>query len=412
MTTPDATASRPLDGTSAPAAPSAPTRRVLVVCWLVVLLGGYHLIGLAVVLPTLLATSALGLDVLGATLAATASLAGVALGAAWHRPLLRAGGPRTALVVAAAASSLAQLITPAVGTSVGFVLLRLTTGLGIGLGLPVVVAVLSRRSARRRSTIVWTSTAYHAGAVLAVLVGLVLLPSWRGHFLLGGLCGLALLPVVWRTVPRSWLLGQPVEVAGEAVRELVTWRHRWVGLAGLTAAFTALALVQGLNTWFPTLLAASGHDGVSSLLLLLVLNVGALAGLLAADAVARTLGPRLGVLVWFSLAAVGLALLSVPTLEVPVMVPLVLLTGALVASTQTLVQVYLTAVVPVSTRQAASGLVIHLGRAGGMVGVAAVGLATSGLGVDFAFQLLAATALLGLLVMVVVTPRTVELPQR
>lgn len=412
MTTPDATASRPLDGTSVLPAPSVPTRRVLAVCWLVVLLGGYHLVGLAVVLPTLLGTGALGLDVLRATLAATASLAGVALGAAWHRPLLRACGPRTALVVAAAASSLAQLLTSAVGTQLGFVLLRLVTGLGIGLGLPLVVALLARRGPRRRSTIVWTSTAYHAGAALAVLAGLVLLPWWRGHFLLGGLCGLALLPVVWRSVPPTTVLGQRPEVAGEAVRELVTWRHRWVGLAGLAAAFTALALVQGLNTWFPTLLSASGHGQVPALVLLLVLNVGALAGLLAADGVARTMGPRLGVLVWFSLAAVGLALLSVPTFAVPVLVPLVLLTGALVASTQTLVQVYLAAVVPVSARQAANGLVIHLGRAGGLVGVAAVGLVTAGVGVPAAFQLLAGTALLGLLVMVVVTPRTVELPQR
>lgn len=412
MTTPDATASRPLDGTPASRTSSVPTRRVLVVCWLVVLLGGYHLVGLAVVLPTLLGSSALGLDVIGGTVAATASLAGVAAGAAWHRPLLRARGPRTALVLAAAASSLAQLLTPAVGTPLGFVLLRLTTGVGIGLGLPVVVSLLARRAVRRRSTIVWTSTAYHAGAVLAVVVGLALLPSWQGHFLMGGLCGLALLPVVWRTVPRDQLLGQPVAVVAEAVRELVTWRHRWVGLAGLVAAFTALALVQGLNTWFPTLLSTAGHDGVSSLSLLLVLNLGALAGLLAADAVARVLGPRLGVLAWFSLAAVGLALLSVPSFALPVLVPLVLLTGALVASTQTLVQVYLAAVVPVPTRSAASGLVIHLGRAGGMVGVAAVGLATAWLGVPSAFQLLSGAALIGLLVMVVVTPRTVELPQR
>ena len=57
-------------------------------------------------------------------------------------------------------------------------------------------------------------------------------------------------------------------------------------VAILVTSFMGLLLVYGLNTWLPKLMQNSGYDLGNSLAFLLVLNVGAVAGLLVAGRVA------------------------------------------------------------------------------------------------------------------------------
>lgn len=418
MTTPDATAAPPPPATrpmvrSSRALDGAPARTPWVLGWLLVLCCGYQLVGLGAVLPTLVGTGTAGLTPAWATAAATAALVGTVLGALAHRGLARDFDRRRILLVALVAASLAQLLTVAVTGPGLFALVRLVGGVGVGLTLSAVVGMTPGHGVRRRRTIALAATGYHVGGALAAGLALLVLPAWGVLQVVGGVVGLVLVPVVWVRA------GEPAAVAGRrvvpfepTVRQVASWRHRWVGAASLVASFLALAALHGLNTWLPTLLTGTGPSASTPVLMLLVLNLGGVLGLLAGTRWSSRWAGRRGVMLCFAVAAVALAALTLPLDPAAVLV-LLLVVGMSICSGEFLVQVYLADVLPPASRGAANGLLIRLGRAGGVFGVLALGtMVATGAGGPWAFQLLAALALVGLLSMVVLTPRTVELRRR
>src|SRR3712207_7269259 len=119
--------------------------------------------------------------------------------------------------------------------------------------------------------------------------------------------------------------------AAATVRMLFTagWLRNTVAI-GVTS-FMGLLLVYGLNNWLPTIMREAGYDLGNSLAFLLVLNVGAIVGLLVAGTVADRVGARTAGIAWFTSGALFLALLSVrlPTAGLYVMC---FLTGCFVFS--------------------------------------------------------------------------------
>ena len=61
-----------------------------------------------------------------------------------------------------------------------------------------------------------------------------------------------------------------------------------------------LLLVYGLNTWLPQLMSSAGYTLSAGLSLLLVLNVGAVVGLVVAGILADKHGTKKIVLLWFA----------------------------------------------------------------------------------------------------------------
>jgi hypothetical protein len=130
----------------------------------------------------------------------------------------------------------------------------------------------------------------------------------------------------------------PESVAFEAVKAPArAGRDAVAGLfrGGLTRAtiafwvtsFMGLLLVYGLNTWLPQIMRVAGYPLGAALSLLLILNLGGVAGLLVAGYVANRVGVRRAVIGWFAAAALFLALLSV-RLPAFGLYPAVFLTGA------------------------------------------------------------------------------------
>jgi hypothetical protein len=64
-----------------------------------------------------------------------------------------------------------------------------------------------------------------------------------------------------------------------------------VSIAICVASFMGLLLVYGLNTWLPKIMGEAGYSIKAGTGLLLILNVGAVIGLLIAGAI---VGPSLG----------------------------------------------------------------------------------------------------------------------
>ncbi len=173
---------------------------------------------------------------------------------------------------------------------------------------------------RGGSAITRMMTGYHVGAVHSALLALWMVEDygWRSMFVVGGALGLLTLPFMWAKLPESAAYLRAVErrdrsAAGTLARsaDVVKGRYLRISIGLCVASFMGLLLVYGLNTWLPTIMRDAGYSIQQGTTLILVLNVGAVIGLLVAGHFSDTRGNKPAVLAWFTLAAVFLALLSI-----------------------------------------------------------------------------------------------------
>ncbi|MFI0421538.1 MFS transporter [Spongiactinospora sp. 9N601] len=381
-------------------------------CWLTVLIEGYDLVALGAAIPTLLRTHELGFTPAGATAVATVSLVGVGIGAACIGPLTDRFGRRGMLIWSVLLFSLFTLAIPLSPNVAVFGVLRFAAGLGLGACMPVALTMMSESlpERRRASANTVTMTGYHVGAVLTSLLALAVAGDWRVLFYGGGIVGLLAVPVMWLRLPESAAFlaaRQAPERDRVRPRDLLGPRFRRTILTVWAGSFMGLLLVYGLNTWLPQLMATAGYPLATSIALLLVLNVGAIAGLLVAGAVADRFGIKRVAVIWFAAAALLLAALSLRVDSELLLNVLVLLTGVFVFSAQVLIFGYVAHYFPAAARGTALGLTSAVGRLGSILGPFVTGmLVTAGVAYPWGFWFFAAVAVLGMAAMATVAGRT------
>lgn len=411
-------------------------------CWSAMVLDGFDLVVLGAVIPTLLKSHELGFDPVGATLAATISLVGVGLGALFIAPLSDRFGRRRLLIACVAWFSvftLAVVIAPNVALFSAF---RLLAGLGLGACLPAALAYMAdyAKAGSGASNTTRTMTGYHVGAVATAFLALLVIPNWRVMFIVGGVAGLVLVPFLWAKLPESLPSAaspavEPAPATGSAAgsaydagdtagssvspaaaanapaakaeklgyRSLLQKPYPLVALGIAVASFMGLLLVYGLNTWLPTLMAEAGYSLSSSLTLLLVLNVGAVAGLVLAGWLADRHGAKRVVLLWFGVSAVLLAVLSVKMQNEILLNAAVFVTGVFVFSAQVLVYAWVSQIFPAHLRGTALGFSAGVGRLGAILGPAVTGtLVALGIAYPWGFYVFAAAAVLAVLALIAV----------
>ena len=299
-------------------------------CWSAVALEGFDLVVLGVVLPSLLKESSWGLNPNSASLISVVGLIGVMVGALAIGTISDIIGRRKTVLLTVISFSVFTLLCAFAPNPQIFAVLRFLAGLGLGGVLPTAIALVNEYARIGRGGRATTSlmTGYHVGAVLTALIGILVIESlgWRSMFVIGALPALVLVPLLWRFLPESTAFLQAKEAGinpAEAARAerpaknsgrsvALLFKH---GLARSTIAFwvtsfMGLLLVYGLNTWLPQIMRAAGYELGAALGLLLVLNVGAVVGLLFAGRVADRIGNRRSTVIWFATAAVFLALLQ------------------------------------------------------------------------------------------------------
>ncbi len=375
-------------------------------CWVAVALDGFDLVVLGAVIPTLKATGDLGFTASSLTAASTLGLVGVGLGAVCVGPLTDRVGRRITLISCIALFSVLTLAIAAAQSTTQFTVLRFLAGLGLGACLPTALAFMTEHAPAGRggTAVTRMMTGYHVGAVLTALLALVLIDplGWRAMFVVGGVLGLLTLPVMWARLPESetYLRAVADRDAGRAsvtVRsgDVVRGRYLAVSLGLWVASFMGLLLVYGLNTWLPTIMGEAGYSIQAGTGLLLVLNVGAVIGLLAAGGISDSRGNKPTVLLWFGLAAVFLALLSIRMDSTLLVYAAVLLAGIFVFSAQVLVYAFVGHLYPPEIRGTALGLAAGVGRVGAIVGPFLGGaLVTAGVAYPWGFYAFAVAALL------------------
>jgi len=418
-------------------------------CWLAMVLDGFDLVVLGTVIPTLIKTQDLGFDAVGATYAATISLVGVGIGALFIAPLSDRFGRRRLLVACVAWFSLFTIAVVFAPNVAMFGIFRLLAGVGLGACLPAALAYMNdyapAGTAGKSTT--RTMTGYHVGAVATAFLAILVVPDWRIMFVVGGVAGFVLVPFLWFRLPETLPpihaehgqepLGaaapatqehaairahRPIAVpaaepeaapasllpAGEpgdraSFRDLTKKPYPLVALGIAVASFMGLLLVYGLNTWLPQLMASAGYTVSTGLVLLLVLNVGAVVGLIVAGILADKHGTKKIVLLWFGLSAVFLAVLSVKIQNEFLLNAAVFVTGVFVFSSQVLVYAWVSQLFPPRLRGTALGFAAGVGRMGAIVGPAVTGtLVAAGIAYPWGFYVFGAAALLAVVALVTV----------
>jgi MFS family permease len=420
-------------------------------------LDGFDLVVLGTVIPTLIKTQDLGFDAVGATYAATISLVGVGIGALFIAPLSDRFGRRRLLVACVAWFSLFTLAVVFAPNVAMFGIFRLLAGVGLGACLPAALAYMNdyapAGTAGKSTT--RTMTGYHVGAVATAFLAILVVPDWRIMFVVGGVAGFVLVPFLWfrlpetlppvhaqphvglqgaeaqgteaqgtethqvhaarthhpiavpaaepEAAPASSLL--PADESGKraSFRDLARKPYPLVALGIAVASFMGLLLVYGLNTWLPQLMSAAGYTVSTGLVLLLVLNVGAVVGLIMAGILADKHGTKKIVLLWFGLSAVFLAVLSIKIQNEFLLNAAVFVTGVFVFSSQVLVYAWVSQLFPPRLRGTALGFAAGVGRLGAIMGPAVTGtLVAAGIAYPWGFYVFGAAALLAVVALVTV----------
>jgi benzoate transport len=401
---------------------------VAALCWTAVLLDGFDLVVVGTVIPALTQPEEWGLRPSGATFVVTIGLVGMTLGALTIGWLTDIVGRRKALIGAVTSFSLLTLLCAVAPNPEVFGLLRFLAGLGLGGCLPTAIALVNeftRRKAGRATTTMMTG--YHVGAVLTAALAIAVVEplGWRWMFVIGAAPALLLVPLMLRHLPESpaYLVAHdrrqeaeeiarryglepeaapPLETGATAtVRTLFTGGRLRTTLALGVTSFMGLLLVYGLNSWLPTIMREADYDLGAALAFLLVLNLGAIAGLLVAGTFAERVGPRTAGIVWFAAGAVFLALLSVK-LPIAGIYLMVFLTGCFVFSAQVLVYAFTSANHPPQVRATALGWTAGVGRVGAITGPVIGGaLLSAGYAFPWGFYVFAVVGALGALALAV-----------
>lgn len=400
------------------------TRWPAILCWLAVALEGFDLVVLGAVIPELLATNAIGFTPEAATLVATLSLVGVGLGAAAVGPIADRFGRRYTIIFCVLFFSIFTILVAFSPNVALFTTFRFIAGLALGAVMPGCLAYISEhnKSGKTGKATTLTMTGYHAGAVAISLLAVFYSHNWHLLFIAGGVAGLVLVPLLWWKLPESQEFvaaqvakSRPAEAADSEVAApktgiagLFVGRFKLVTIGVWAASFMGLLLVYGLNTWLPKIMADAGYEVSDSLVMLFVLNLGAVVGLVIAGWLADKHGTKPIVLMWFLLAAVFLAALSIPMTSQILLNIAVFITGVFVFSAQVLVYAFVSAIYPPTARGTALGMASAVGRLGAIVGPFITGtLVTAGIAYPWGFYLFAVVAVLGFAAMVIV-PKAVD----
>lgn len=372
--------------------------KVLFWCTLIIIFDGYDLVIYGVVLPILMEQwqlSPMVAGVLGST-----ALVGMMVGAMTFGTLSDKWGRKRMILLCVVLFSGFTVLNGLAQNPWQFGIMRFLAGLGIGGVMPNVVSLMTEYSPKRvRSTLVAVMfSGYAVGGMMSAGLGIWIVPSfgWQMMFYLA-VVPLLMLPLIIKYLPDSvgFLLRQKREdeareilraidpqreiraddalsqaaarESGAPLRALFNDRRRLSTLMFWTAFFMCLLMVYALGSWLPKLMSMAGYALSSSLMFLMVLNVGAIVGAVGGGWLADRFHPRSVLVVFFALAAVSLSLLGFDS-PMWVLYALVAVAGATTIGSQILLYAYVAQFYPTEIRSTGLGWASGIGRNGAIVG--------------------------------------------
>ncbi len=345
-----------------------------------------------------------GLKAGQAGLLISSGLVGFLLGAALHGVAADRFGRRGTLLAGLWITSVFTLLTALLANSfVTFCTLRLLTGLGLGVLLPLATTYINELAPRRvaNTFALWgVALGWAAGGTLAGLVGVFATPSlgWQGLYWIGSLSFL-LLPFMHLTLPElpKFLViqGRVAEIkamlaklrperahvyesatisadahqaSGNLMLELLQPRYRKTTIAIWATAFLSLFCIFGLSGWIPTVMIARGETFAASFGFGALMQIMSFIGALALGHLVDRFGRNRGLLgLWWGLG--GCAVLTLVFLnDHLVNLTCVAAAGFFIIGAQFVLNNFTAASYETNVRATAVGMELGVGRVGAILG--------------------------------------------
>lgn len=395
-------------------------RLVIGLCFAVIVFDGYDLIVYGATVPALLTYAPWGLTPATAGAIGSYALVGMLAGALLAGVLTDVVGRRKVMIAGVTWFSVAMAGCAIASGPEMFGVFRLLGGLGLGGVMPTAIALTAEYSKphRRGLNNAIMFSGYAVGGICAALLALAILPSqgFRAMYWMGVVPLVTVVPLLVRHLPESMsFLAVKGRLRGTTERRtglsvLFTRRHLAPAMLFAITSFFGLLLVYGLNTWLPQIMKTAGYPLSSSLLFLVMMNVGAVVGSLLVAPIGDRLGMRPVTAAAFLAAAVSIYLLHTP-MAAPLMYLLVAVAGFGTIGCQILVNAYVAMHFPDEVRATALGWTLGIGRLGAIVGPTFGGvLLSSGLDVAWNFYAFAIPAAIGALVVFLLPGRNSTQP--
>ncbi|WP_415394239.1 MFS transporter (plasmid) [Rhodococcus globerulus] len=380
-----------------PPAGRAP-RAVLALAFVALVLEGYDLTMYGTIVPSLLEHPDWNVTPSIAGQIASATVAGMLIGALLAAFLTHRVMRRQLMIASIGLFSAAMGLCAVAGSPAQLGFFRFFVGLGVGVLMPVVAAMIIEFSqpGRRALNVAIGFAGVGIGGCIAGVLGAWIVPDhgFRPMFVLGLLPCLIALPLMQRYLPNSFsqlaergqraeaqtladryglLLPDQEEHIGSSRSSLMDIRilfgagHAVATSMFCLATFLCMMLMYGAAVWLPTMMISAGYGVQSSLAFLLVLNLGATLGALVSSPIADRSGFKPVVVGAFLAAALALWLIAQRPPSVAV-IALVALVGLGSMGVQILLNGYIGTHFPVELRGSALGIALGVGRLGGIAG--------------------------------------------
>ncbi|WP_087724813.1 MFS transporter [Pandoraea sp. PE-S2T-3] len=372
---------------------------ISVMCFLIVALDGFDIAIIGFIAPHIRAEWKLSMVSLGPLF--SAGLLGLMVGAFCSGPMADRIGRRRVLMLSVAwfgAASVAAALAPNV---TWLIALRFLTGLGLGGAMPNAITLTSEFSPERRRGTLLTLMfcGFSLGSALGGVVTAYLVADygWRGVLALGGLLPLALVPVLWFTLPESVRFlairsGTQAQIAAilkrvapdrvtagqqysasddrlpaSPVVQLFHRDYRRGTLLLWLAFFMSLLLLYLLINWLPILAERSGMTLKQASMFGGLLQGGGVLGAIVLGLLIDRFHPYKVVAVAYLLGAVCVASLAVADNAVWLAIG-IFVTGFCVSGSQVCANVIASAYYPTSNRATGVAWALGIGRVGAVAG--------------------------------------------
>lgn len=365
-----------------------------------IIFDGYDLVLYGTAVPMLIEDW--GLSEIEAGTLSSYGLFGMMFGAIGFGILADRIGRKNVIAITLVLFSLFTCLCGFAANTTQFGIYRFLAGLGLGGIMPNVIALATDFAPERMKNLVVSIVlcGYSIGGILAPVLGLTLMPigGWRSIFWVAILPIFAL-PFLLKQLPETFSYLNRTNRKKEAVNTLrkidpnlnismndtikdIKVSTTKVPLMDLfkenraistvlfwLTFFCCLLMIFGLNTWLPNLMMRAGYELNSSLMFLIVLQVGAIVGTLIIGKLCDKFGSKKLLVPLYIAGAISLSLLSLgKDVNIFVIYILIAIAGAATIGSQNLVQAFVSQYFPAYIRSTALGTASGIGRVGGMIG--------------------------------------------
>ncbi|MFJ1254696.1 MFS transporter [Cupriavidus sp. CuC1] len=406
--------------------PNRRRRSIVAICFAVVALEGFDAAIIGFIAPQI--ATHFGAKPAEISAAIAAGMFGLLLGYITAGSVADTRGRKPVLVAGTFAFALATLACAFSASLVQLVAWRFMTGVGVGVAMPAVAALLAELlpARRRASALSGVFCGFLFGsAVAGFLTGqLIDAIGWQGLFLLGGIGPLLLVPAILALLPESpkflvqigaasdriaaalarlgasqagtALFKTPtpsVEITKGSVAQLFGSQYRSATMLLWLLMFLILGSFYVIASWLPTLIKSSGESVAVASGTATLFQFGGLVGAVVGAFAIRRIAPLKFIGIALLIGAASPLLIASPDATARYAIA-VFCSGFLISGPIVVLNAVAVAAYPTQIRSVGAGWASALGRIGSLAGAGSVGLLiNSGVGLAEIIAAVSATVL-------------------